>query len=61
MKWIIVIIIVAGVAFWLSRGRRKNSIENPEVKTVEKKDYYLTPDDNKSDQNPTSDDGNPRH
>ncbi|MDN6319072.1 MAG: hypothetical protein L0J77_04860 [Marinobacter sp.] len=51
MKWIIVIIVVAIFAFWLYRGRRKNRVEDPEIKIVEKKDYYLTPDDNSSDDN----------
>jgi hypothetical protein len=56
MKWIILIIIGAVVAFWLFRGRRSNSIEDPEVKTFEEKDYYLTSDDKSS-----SGDSNPRH
>lgn len=61
MKWIIVIIIGAAVAFWLYRGRRKNSIEDPEVKTFEEKDYYLTSDDNTSEDESSPDNSNPRH
>ena len=41
MKWIVVIIIGAIVAFWLYQGRRKNALEDPEVKTYEDKDFYL--------------------
>ncbi|SFM32645.1 hypothetical protein [Marinobacter zhejiangensis] len=61
MKWIIVIVIGAVVAFWLYRGRSRNSIEDPDVKTFEKKDYYLTPDDNESDDESSPDNRNPRH
>ncbi|SFM96076.1 hypothetical protein [Marinobacter pelagius] len=61
MKWIVLIIIGAVVAFWLYRGRRKNSIEDPEVKTFEEKDYYLTSDENSSDKESYSDKSNPRH
>ncbi|MGF2733743.1 hypothetical protein [Marinobacter sp. DUT-1] len=61
MKWIVLIIIVAIVAFWLYRGRRKNSIEDPEMKTFEDKDYYLTSDENASDKESYSDKNNPRH
>ena len=61
MKWIILIIIGAVVAFWLFRGSRSNSIEDPEVKTFEEKDYYLTSDDNSSDEHSSSGDVNPRH
>lgn len=61
MKWIVVIIIGAIVAVWLYRGRRKNSIEDPDVKTFEEKDYYLTSDDNASDDRSSSDKNNPRH
>lgn len=61
MKWVIVIIIGAAVAFWLYQGRRKNNIENPDVKTFEEKDYYLTSDDNASDDGSSSDKSNPRH
>ncbi|WP_018405198.1 hypothetical protein [Marinobacter gelidimuriae] len=61
MKWIILIIIGAVVAFWLFRGRGSNSIEDPEVKIFEEKDYYLTSDDSKSDNKSSSDDNNPRH
>ncbi|MGO1461784.1 MAG: hypothetical protein ACTHYN_05935 [Marinobacter sp.] len=58
MKWIIIIVVVAIFAFWLYRGRRKNRVEDPEVKTIEKKDYYLTPDDNSSDESLPSGDTN---
>ena len=61
MKWIILIIIGAVVAFWLFRGRRSNSIEDPEVKTFEEKDYYLTSNDNSSDDKSSSGDSHPRH
>ncbi len=61
MKWIILIIIGAVVAFWLYRGRRSNSIEDPDMKTFEEKDYYLTSNDNSSDDDPSSGDSNPRH
>lgn len=61
MKWIILIIVVAVVAFWLYRGRTRNNIEDPDVKTFEKKDYYLTPDDNSSDDESSSGNSNPRH
>ncbi|MCL1478926.1 hypothetical protein MIH18_03685 [Marinobacter sp. M3C] len=61
MKWIILIIIGAVVAFWLFRGRGSNRIEDPEVKIFEEKDYYLTSDDNSSDEKPSSGDSNPRH
>ncbi|MBL1272152.1 MAG: hypothetical protein COB25_006860 [Oceanospirillales bacterium] len=65
MKWIVVIIIGAALAFWLYQGRRRNNIEDPDMKTFEKKDYYLTPDDNASDDHSpgedTSGDNNPRH
>jgi hypothetical protein len=61
MKWIILIIIGAVVAFWLFRGRGRKSIEDPEVKIFEEKDYYLTSDDNSSDEKSSSGDGNPRH
>jgi len=65
MKWIVVIIIGAALAFWLYQGRRKNNIEDPDMKTFEEKDYYLTPDDNSSDDHSPGDDSsgdnNPRH
>jgi hypothetical protein len=61
MKWVILIIIGAVVAFWLFRGRGSNSIEDPEVKIFEGKDYYLTSDDTSSDDKPSSGDSNPRH
>lgn len=61
MKWIILIIIGAGVAYWLYRGRRQNPVEDPDVKTVEEKDYFLTSDDNTSDPESSSGDSNPRH
>jgi len=49
MKWIIFAIVIAIVAFWLYQGRRKNSIEDPEMTTYEEKYFYLTADDNISD------------
>lgn len=61
MKWIILIIIGAVVAFWLYQGRRRNRIEDPEMKTFEEKDYYLTPDDKSSDDESSSGGSNPRH
>lgn len=61
MKWIILIAVGAILAFWLYRGRSKNSIEDPGVKTVEQKDYYLTPDDNASDDSSSPGSSNPRH
>ncbi|GAA3580238.1 MULTISPECIES: hypothetical protein [Marinobacter] len=61
MKWIVLAIVIAVVAYWLSQGRRRNSIEDPDVKTVEEKDFYLTSDDNASDNEPTSGNRNPRH
>lgn len=61
MKWIILIIIGAVVGFWLYQGRRKNSIEDPGMKTFEEKDYYLTSDDNASDDESSPDKRNPRH
>lgn len=61
MKWIILIIIIAGVAYWLNKGRRTNKIEDPEVKTFEEKDYYLTSDDNASEDASAPDKSNPRH
>ena len=61
MKWIIVIIIGAVVAYWLFRGSRSNNIENPEMKTFEEKEYYLTTDDRSSDDKSSSGDSNPRH
>ena len=61
MKWIILIIVIVAVAFWLYKGRRNNRVEDPDVVTIEKKDYYLTPDDNVSDQASAPDKDNPRH
>lgn len=61
MKWIVLIIIGAVVAVWLYRGRRRNSVEDPEMKTFEEKDYYLTPDDKSSGDESSSGDSNPRH
>ncbi|MCG7198774.1 hypothetical protein MD273_03440 [Marinobacter pelagius] len=61
MKWIVVIVIGAVVAFWLYQGRRKNNIEDPDVKTFEEKDYYLTSDKNESDDPSASGKSNPRH
>ncbi|MDV2081138.1 hypothetical protein [Marinobacter xestospongiae] len=61
MKWIVLAVVVAVVAYWLSQGRRRNSIEDPDVKTVEEKDFYLTSDDNASDNESASGNRNPRH
>lgn len=61
MKWILVIVVGAVVAFWLYKGRSKNALEDPEVKTYEDKDFYLTSDDNKSDQGSSEENSNPRH
>jgi len=61
MKWIVLVVIVAAVAYWLYQGRRKNSIEDPDVKTIEEKDYYLTPNDNSTDDKASSGSSNPRH
>jgi hypothetical protein len=61
MKWIVVIIIGVVVAIWLYKGRRKNGIEDPDVKTYEDKDFYLTSDDNASDDESSPDKRNPRH
>ncbi|MDX1757101.1 MAG: hypothetical protein R3175_13650 [Marinobacter sp.] len=61
MKWIVLLIIGAVVAFWLYQGRRKNSIEDPDMKTVEEKDYYVTSDDNTSDDESSPGSSNPRH
>lgn len=56
MKWIVLLIVGAVVAYWLYQGRRKNNIEDPDMKTFEEKDYYLKKDDDSS-----SSDRNPRH
>ncbi|MBU2874326.1 hypothetical protein [Marinobacter salexigens] len=56
MKWIVLVIVGAVVAYWLYQGRRKNNIEDPDMKTFEEKDYYLKKDDDSS-----SNDRNPRH
>lgn len=61
MKWIIVIIIGAVVAVWLYRGRRRSGIEDPEMKTYDEKDFYLTSDDNASEDESSPDKTNPRH
>ena len=61
MKWIVLVIVVAIVAFWLYRGQRGNRPEDPDVKTIEKKEYYLTPDTNKSDDAEAPEKDNPRH
>lgn len=58
MKWIVLLIIVAAVAFWLYRGRQVNARENPETKTIEKQDYYVAPEEN--DGNPSRDSERPR-
>ncbi|WP_165495781.1 hypothetical protein [Marinobacter halodurans] len=47
MKWIVVLVVVAVVAVWLYRGRRKNDIEDPEAKRFEEHDYYLSPEEEK--------------
>ncbi len=61
MKWIVVIVIGAVVALWLYKGRSKNALEDPELKTYEDKDFYLTSDDNKSEQASSEENSNPRH
>lgn len=43
MKWIILIAIIVLVAFWLSRGRAIRRTADPEMRTVEKQDYYVKP------------------
>ncbi|MAL96976.1 hypothetical protein [Hydrocarboniclastica marina] len=45
MKWLILIVIVVVVAVWLARGRKQNAVEDPNMKTVEKQDFYVNPDD----------------
>lgn len=53
MKWIILIVITVIVVVWLSRGRAIKRVADPEMKTVEKKNFYVQPteeetrDDNK--------------
>ncbi len=54
MKWIILIIVVVAFGFWLSRGRQKNAPSDPDAKTVEQKDYYLSPEEESEHRN-TSD------
>ncbi|WP_111497232.1 MULTISPECIES: hypothetical protein [Marinobacter] len=49
MKWLIVLIVAVVIGVWLYRGRRRNAVEDPEVKRVEEQDYYLTPDENLSE------------
>lgn len=61
MKWIILAVIIGIVAYWLFQGKRKNTIEDPEVKTYEDKDFYLTSDDNVSEDESSPDSNNPRH
>ena len=61
MKWIVVIVIGVIVAGWLYRGRRRNALEDPEVKTYEDKDFYLTSDDNASEKDASAENRNPRH
>ncbi len=61
MKWIVLVIIIAIVAIWLFRGKRKNDIEEPDVKIFDEKDYYLTSNDNASDDESSPDKNNPRH
>ena len=61
MKWIVVIIIGAVIAVWLYKGRKKNVIEDPDVKTYEDKDFYLTSDENASEDESSRDNTNPRH
>ena len=39
----------------------KNYIEDPDVKTFDEKDYYLTSNDNASDDESSPDQSNPRH
>lgn len=45
MKWLVLIVIVVVVAVWLARGRKRNAVEDPQMKTVEKQDFYVNPDD----------------
>ena len=54
-------VIVAIIAVWLYRGKRKSYIEDPDVKTFDEKDYYLTSNDNASDDESSPDQSNPRH
>ncbi|MTI99699.1 MAG: hypothetical protein FH752_13860 [Marinobacter adhaerens] len=61
MKWIVLAVIVAIIVVWLYRGKRKNYIEDPDVKTFDEKDYYLTSNDNASDDESSPDQSNPRH
>ncbi|WP_372966489.1 hypothetical protein [Marinobacter sp.] len=61
MKWLVLAIIVAIVAIWLYRGKRKNYTAEPEVKTFDEKDFYLTSNDNTSDNESSPDKNNPRH
>ncbi|WP_168203100.1 hypothetical protein [Marinobacter fonticola] len=58
MKWIVLLIIVAVVGFWLYRGRQKNALENPEMKAIDKRDYYVAPEEN--DESPSRDSERPR-
>lgn len=45
MKWIILVIVVVVVGIWLSRGRKKNDPSDPDAKSVEQKDYYISPEE----------------
>lgn len=45
MKWIVLIVIVVILAVWLSRGRAIKRVADPEMKTVEKKNFYVQPTD----------------
>lgn len=61
MKWIVVIVIGVLLAIWLYRGKRRNPAEDPEIKTYEEKDFYLTSDDNTSEKAVSAESNNPRH
>ena len=41
--------------------RRRHALEDPEVKTYEDKDFYLTSDDNASEKDASAENRNPRH
>lgn len=61
MKWVVLAIIVVILAIWLYRGKRKNYIEEPDLKTFDEKEYYLTSNDNASEDQSHPDKTNPRH
>lgn len=53
MKWVIVAVVVIVLAVWLTRGRRRRTVSDPEVKEVDQKRFYVTPPD---DSEPPSED-----